>query len=116
MDEAARKHLGGVVRERRLARRMTQHQLALQVGVTNQTVSNIEKGETVPTLYKLTRFAEVLEVPLWRFLTPVPLAPAPETLRPDIVAIIQAVDRLNESALKSVRDIVEAFARGRTPP
>ena len=60
--------LGVIVRARRRERNLTQAELARLVGVTTQTISNLERGETErvngPTLSRLAEALEVSEVEL----------------------------------------------------
>ena len=53
--------LGKRLRERRIALKMTQDELAAQLHVTRQTVSNYERGLSEPDLDMLRRLAEALE-------------------------------------------------------
>ncbi|WP_170286248.1 helix-turn-helix transcriptional regulator [Nocardioides rubriscoriae] len=46
--------LGANLKARRLAAGWTQDQLALQAGLTRGSIANIERGEQVPGLFRLT--------------------------------------------------------------
>ncbi len=56
--------LGKRVREFRLARHMTQGQLAERVGVETETISRLERGTALPSLLKIQELAVALEVSL----------------------------------------------------
>lgn len=110
MDKAGRKHLGSLVRVNRKRLRLSQAKLGELIGnVTHNTISNIERGNTIPTLYTLSALSKVLDVPLWRFVTPEMLIPAPDA--PDEAAIMAALPRLDEQSLRTLRDMVDVFTR-----
>ena len=48
------------VRERRKERRITQAELAEQVGVSRQTIIAVEQGDYAPSVYLALRIARVL--------------------------------------------------------
>lgn len=54
--------LGANVRRYRKLKRMTQEQLALDVGMERSYVSDLERGTRNPSVRALGRLAEVLEV------------------------------------------------------
>lgn len=61
-DEAAQ--VGALIRERRVARGLSQLELAGRLGVKQQSVSRWEAGESLPRAQTFVRLAEVLGVPL----------------------------------------------------
>jgi transcriptional regulator with XRE-family HTH domain len=56
--------VGGRVREQRLAKDLTQKQLADLAGLHHTTISDLETGITVPGLSTLVKIAKALGVPL----------------------------------------------------
>ncbi len=58
----ARHDIVNAVRRHRLARDITQSQLAELLGVTRQTVLSIEKGKYTPSIGLALRLAEIFEV------------------------------------------------------
>ncbi len=56
--------LGALLREWRAARRLTQLDLALDVGVSARHLSFVENGKSQPSRDMVTRLADVLEMPL----------------------------------------------------
>lgn len=56
--------LGKRVREHRLARGLTQGQLAEKVGVETETISRLERGSTLPSLLKIEELAATLQTSL----------------------------------------------------
>ena len=59
--------LGLRIRAFRQTRRMTQEQVAEAIERTPEAVSNIERGQSLPSLDTLERLARALEVPLADF-------------------------------------------------
>lgn len=57
-------HVGQILREWRLRRRLSQLDLALRTGVSSRHVSFVETGRTRPSRHMLLRLAEELEIPL----------------------------------------------------
>lgn len=51
------------IKERRLARGLTQEALARAVGVSRQSINSIERGRYTPSLALALRFASVFECP-----------------------------------------------------
>jgi transcriptional regulator with XRE-family HTH domain len=62
------KILGGRLRQLRLAREWTQEQLAEAAGITSTYISDLERGEKVPSLSILLRLARGLDIPLAELL------------------------------------------------
>jgi putative transcriptional regulator len=58
----ARHDIVNAVRRHRLARDITQSELADLLGVTRQTVLSIEKGKYTPSIGLAIRLAEIFEV------------------------------------------------------
>ena len=90
------------VRELRLARGMTQAQLAEAAGVNQATVSKVERGETNITIDKIEAIAAALRV------SPVQLFDLPE-LQARALAALSAIDPARRDAALVV---LEAMARG----
>ena len=63
-DSAFLQQIGFAIREARIARQMTQAQLAERIGVTRQTVIAIEQGRYSPSLEMAFQIARVFDVPL----------------------------------------------------
>ncbi|MGN0143222.1 MAG: helix-turn-helix domain-containing protein [Roseburia sp.] len=57
-----------VIREKRIAKNMTQMQLADEMGVSYQAVSNWERGNSMPDISKLGELAELLDCSLEELL------------------------------------------------
>ncbi|HEY0835013.1 MAG TPA: helix-turn-helix transcriptional regulator [Azospirillum sp.] len=103
-----------VLRTLRSDRGLTQEQLAELIDRSVQTVSNMERGETLPTIDTLARIAERLRIPL-RELTDV-FDPG-ETIAPDRlpleVELLQSSRRLSLRDLRVAVKMLKAFPEGR---
>lgn len=64
MDDRSRITPGGLLREWRAMRRMSQLDLALEAGVSQRHLSFVESGRSVPSRDMLMRLAESLDMPL----------------------------------------------------
>ena len=56
--------LGRRLRALRRLKRLTQHDLAIEVGISVSMLSTIERGNKYPRVDLIKKFARVLEVPL----------------------------------------------------
>ncbi|MBN3831575.1 MULTISPECIES: helix-turn-helix domain-containing protein [Burkholderia] len=56
--------LGKAIARERMARGLTQEQLAEIIGVEQETVSRFERGATLPPLPRLIQLADYFDVPL----------------------------------------------------
>ena len=56
---------GGKLRRARLAKDLSQEQLAVYAGLTRETLGNYEAGKRMPRLTSLEKVASVLHVSLW---------------------------------------------------
>ncbi len=63
-DKSLVETIGSFVRQNRLDKNKTQHEVASQAGISRSTLSLLEKGETVtvPTLIQVLRSLELLHV------------------------------------------------------
>ena len=69
---------------------ITQEELAVRLNVVRQTVSKLEKGQSVPDAEMLVKLAEIFEVPVSRLLGP--------RIEPDTQpnALAEQLARINE--------------------
>ncbi len=67
MSQTLRNQLGGRLRAVREAKRLTQQQLADLLGKSIETISNFERGKTLPSLVTLEQMARVLKVSMGEF-------------------------------------------------
>ncbi|QJE72449.1 helix-turn-helix transcriptional regulator [Aerophototrophica crusticola] len=111
MDKELRQHLGRVVRENRKRLGLSQEQLGQMIGrASHNTISNIERGRTVPSLYRLSALSKVLGVPLWKFVTVENLVPATKAANEYEYKIIENFSRLTEKDQRRLSEIVAAFS------
>lgn len=61
-EKTFRTRLGGALREARLARHLTQSQLAETLDTDPETISRFERGATLPSLLRLLAIADALHV------------------------------------------------------
>lgn len=62
--------IGALVRRQRLARGLTQADLAALCGLSHQTIKQYEQGWRMPPLAQIVRMARVCDMPLALFLGP----------------------------------------------
>ncbi len=58
------KRVGQSIAKQRQSKELTQEQVALAIGVEQETISRFERGATLPSLSRLMDIAEFLDVPL----------------------------------------------------
>jgi len=66
-NSAIEKLIGSRITEIRISKELTQSQLAEGVNVSNETISRLERGVSIPSLKTLEKMAEYLKVPLLSF-------------------------------------------------
>ena len=64
--------LGENIRERRIAKNLTQDDLAGMVGVTKMAICNYEEGKRIPALYDALRIAKALGTTVEKLTKPTP--------------------------------------------
>jgi transcriptional regulator with XRE-family HTH domain len=90
---------GANLRHHRKAGRLTQADLAEQVGLSMEMISKIERGVAAPSFSTIERLAEVLEVPEGAFFG-VGLIVTPQRERTHILSKIQTkLSKMNEDQL-----------------
>jgi transcriptional regulator with XRE-family HTH domain len=68
MTTALKRAIGARLRAARIARNLSQNALAEKIDRTEDTVSNIERGLTGPTIATLERLGRALDIPVSVFL------------------------------------------------
>ena len=61
--------IGAKIRELRIAKNLSQGDIEKRMGLLRAYTSRVEHGHTVPSIATLEKYANVLEVPLYRFFT-----------------------------------------------
>src|SRR3954465_1166621 len=94
-----RDYIAQVVREARRARGLTQEDLAARIGVATQSLSNLERGKTMPTIATLMRMAEELDMPVASFLPTCGPGKSDQRLSSE-AQIAALLDRLSDQEVK----------------
>jgi transcriptional regulator with XRE-family HTH domain len=76
--------VGERIREVRLARGLTQGDLADLCGTSIAAISHIERGTKVPTITTLARIADALECKVARLVEPLDLKPQAKSKSPSV--------------------------------
>lgn len=114
MDKRQREHLGKTLRKGRERLGLSQAEMAELVGLqTHNSISNAERGYTLPPLTTIARAAEVIGVPLYSLFTPDPLIPAPETMREDERVIMESLTTMSDADVRMMREVVDVILRNR---
>lgn len=66
-------HIGKLIRKYRTQSNMSQHDLAVEIGVEQSNVCLWENGRFCPTFANLARIADVFGLKLWAFLKEIDL-------------------------------------------
>ena len=98
------------VRDLRLARAVTQEELAAALGVKRASMSRYESGERAITIPMLLAIAAVLEQPVTAFLP----GEVPHVENQDGVAEVIATLQARPDLIPSVRDLLTALGEERT--
>ena len=94
------KHIASVVRAARRDLGLTQEAVAESVGRTAESISNIERGDAVPTFETLLKLSELLSVPISSFV------PARENQSKSLERT-----RLEEQAISTIRSLPDPSLR-----
>jgi len=106
--KTANEMLGTRIREQRKRKKITQEQLAEKLGIDQKHMSRIELGKSYPSLDRLIKIAETLEVPLPCLFEFMHL----EEERELVKQINEMVHQLSESDKRKVFKILKAFLGG----
>lgn len=102
-----KKLLGERIREFRKAKGLTQEQLAERVGVEPRHISRIEGGYNSPSIERLAKISEALNVPIKDFFDFMHLNTSEERLK-DIDGLIKG---MNEENQQIIYKIIHAFEK-----
>lgn len=101
--------LGERIRELRKERGLTQEQLAELVEVEQKHISRLELGKSFPTIDRLQKVSEALNVPLREFFDFIPLS-NPETRINTIGEMISELDGESQKRVFRIfRSIINEF-------
>ena len=109
-----KQHIGIRVRAARLRRGLTQEGVAEQIGKAAETVSNIERGQTLTGLETLERLSRCLEVPVGDFFEGYEADRDVHKGRVELEQRLSELTRsLSDDDLKVAVDLVEVLANHR---
>jgi transcriptional regulator with XRE-family HTH domain len=100
VQKPAEVQIARCVRAQRTALKLTQEELAVELGVTHQHVSRIEGGHAVPSLELLVRLSRRLGVSTDYLLT------GQETAPPGVTGAIRGDKRLSAAAKRHLIGII----------
>ena len=60
--------LGSRLKKAREVKRLSQHDVAYLLGVSQKTLSNIESGKSIPNIFQLAKMGKIYELDLLDFL------------------------------------------------
>ena len=104
---------GAFIKKHRLAKKMTQEELATALGVTKKSVCYFESGRTFPSQDNIFKLAKVLDMSLDEFVFGVSIFNH-EISIPQINQMLQTLsDKEQGMALATLSTIVETIIRGR---
>lgn len=105
-EKELRRRLGGKLREARLARRLTQNQLAEALDTDPETISRFERGATLPSLLRLLGLAGALGVTIGSLLGAASPRPQDEweDLRQSLEHLSQEDRKLAAALLRTLVD------------
>lgn len=99
--------VGRAIRQQRKVKGLTQEQLAEAVGLTEQAIGKIERGENAPLLGTLDAIARRLDIAACHLMPPAPLPPD----TPAAARISARVARLSQDEATWLEAIVDAALR-----
>lgn len=93
--------IGNRVRKIRMQRKLTQRELAEKVMVSSSSITRLEKGQTMVSVFTIIEIAKVLEVPISDILA--------ESVEFDEVEMANLICKLKQCALKKRRILIQSF-------
>jgi transcriptional regulator with XRE-family HTH domain len=114
MLDSLKRTLGLKVKMARKRLGLTQDDLAAKVDRTPESISNIERGQHLPTIETLAKIAAALEVPLPEFLESVSHSDSAPTARAALETRLRsAAERLDDLDLQIAVGQIELLASRR---
>ena len=108
-----KENFGAFIKKHRLAKKMTQEELAVALGLTKKSVCYFESGRTFPSQENIFKLATILDMSLDEFVFGVSHFNH-EISIPQINEMIQTLsDREQGMALGALSTIIETIIRGR---
>ena len=104
---------GAFIKKRRVAKKMTQEELATALGVTKKSVCYFESGRTFPSQENIFKLAKILDMSLDEFVFGVSRFNH-EISIPQINEMLQTLsDKEQGMALATLSTIIETIIKGR---
>ena len=104
---------GAFIKKHRVAKKMTQEELAIALGVTKKSVCYFESGRTFPSQENIFKLAKILDMSLDEFVFGVSVFNH-EISIPQINQMLQTLsDKEQGMALATLSTIVETIIKGR---
>ena len=108
-----KERFGAFIKKHRLAKKMTQEELAVALGLTKKSVCYFESGRTFPSQENIFKLATILDMSLDEFVFGVSHFNH-EISIPQINEMLQTLsDREQGMALGALSTIIETIIRGR---
>ena len=108
-----KERFGAFIKKHRLAKKMTQEELAVALGLTKKSVCYFESGRTFPSQENIFKLAAILDMSLDEFVFGVSHFNH-EISIPQINEMLQTLsDREQGMALGALSTIIETIIRGR---
>ena len=108
-----KERFGAFIKKHRLAKKMTQEELAIALGVTKKSVCYFESGRTFPSQENIFKLAAILDMSLDEFVFGVSHFNH-EISIPQINEMLQTLsDKEQGMALATLSTIVETIIKGR---
>jgi transcriptional regulator with XRE-family HTH domain len=105
--------LGVFIKKHRLAKKMTQEELAIELGVTKKSVCFFESGRTFPTQENIFKLAKILDMSLDEFVFGISRFNH-EISVPQINEKLQTLSEKEQGmALGALSTIIETIIKGR---
>ena len=102
--------MGRRIKELRETKGLTQAQLAELIGKTVETVSNFERGRTLPGILTLESVARQIGVPLKEFFDDAPVsAQQDKPVSRNATIIMNSIDLLPEDDLEIIAGVVQVL-------
>lgn len=115
MSDTLKKHVGKRVKAARKSAGLTQEQLAAKIEKSVETISNLERGHTAPSLDTLCLVAEALDFQIDWFLREFKNASDGSSENILIEEIDAFIQNMNELELRQVVEIVRILRSNRRP-
>lgn len=110
MSQKLRTQIGGRLKVLREGRALTQQQLAERLGKSIETISNFERGKTLPSLVTLEQLARALNASMKDFFESERLGSQPKQSK-SFQRLKNAVSVLQEDDLETLAELATFFER-----